>query len=83
MSASQEQAVQLILSLSENDLLFFLGILRRLAPSAGKEEQDTEERLAAVERLVSLGREIREGLPEDWDPEKELTEALDEKYGID
>ena len=83
MTALQEQAVQMIRSLPDGDVRFILGVLHRLAPNTASEDSGSEERLAAVDRLAQLGREIRKSLPENWDPKRELTEALDEKYGID
>ncbi|MBQ9721518.1 MAG: hypothetical protein IJV64_12620 [Oscillospiraceae bacterium] len=83
MSALQEQAVQMIRSLPDGDVRFFIDVLRRLAPNTASGASDSEERLAAVDRLAQLGQEIRNSLPKNWDPETELTEALDEKYGID
>ena len=83
MSALQEQAVQMIRSLPDGDVRFFIDVLRRLAPNTVSEDSGSGERLAAVDRLAQLGQEIRKSLPGSWDPEEELKEALDEAYGID
>ena len=88
MSALQEQAVRMIRSLSDDNTVFLIEIMQRLM----LQRNDTEEHgmqecpedrmcMQAFSRLDAARTQIRQYLPEDFDPEKELEEARAERYG--
>ena len=78
MSGLQEQAVQMIGSLSDDNVSFLIEIIQRLMP--GK-ENNLNEGMQAFYRLDAAREEIRQYLPEDFDPDKELEEARAARYG--
>ena len=78
MSGLQEQAVRMIGRLSDDNVSFLIEIIRRLMPDEGK---NTDESMQAFNRLDAAREVIREYLPENFDPDKELEEARAERYG--
>lgn len=78
MSGLQEQAVQMIGSLSDDNVSFLIEIIQRLMP--GREE-NSDDGMQAFHRLDAARKDIRKYLPEDFDPDKELEEARAERYG--
>lgn len=85
MSALQEQAVQMINDLSDDNISFLIEIIRRLMPQKTASQAASalydEEGMLALHRLEAARAEIRQYLPEDFDPVKELKEARAERYG--
>lgn len=86
MSVLQEQAVQMISDLSDDNVSFLIEIIRRLMPQQKSSHQaaislNDEEGMQALHRLEAARAEIRQYLPEDFDPDKELEEARAERYG--
>lgn len=78
MSGLQEQAVQMIGNLSDDNVSFLIEIIQRLMPGTGK---NRDESMQAFYRLDMAREEIRQYLPEDFDPDQELEEARAERYG--
>lgn len=78
MSGLQEQAVQMIGSLSDDNVSFLIEIIQRLMPSR---EKNIDESMQAFCRLDAARAEIGQYLPKDFDPDKELEEARVERYG--
>lgn len=78
MSGLQEQAVRMISSLSDENVSFLIEIIQRLMPSGEKEVKDG---MQAFYRLNIAREEIRQYLPENFDPDRELEEARAERYG--
>lgn len=78
MSGLQEQAVQMIGGLSDDNVSFLIEIIQRLMP--GK-EKSADESMQAFYRLDAAREEIRQYLPKDFEPDKELEEAREERYG--
>lgn len=78
MSGLQEQAVQMIGSLSDDNVIFLIEIIQRLMLNR---EKNGDERMQAFHRLSAAREEIEEYLPGDFDPDKELEEARAERYG--
>ena len=72
MSGLQEQAVQMIGSLSDDNVSFLIEIIQRLMPN---QERNEEEGIQAFHRLSAAREEIERYLPENFDPDKELEEA--------
>lgn len=79
MSELQQQAVHLISRLSDDNISFLIEIIRRLMP----EETETinAQSVQAFERLDAARSEIKQYLPDDFEPERELEEARAERYG--
>lgn len=84
MSVLQERAVQMIGRLSDDNVSFLIEIIQRLMPQKSsvddKPTLPPAEGMRALERLNKARMEIRQYLPEDFDPDKELEEALAERY---
>ena len=79
MSALQEQVVQMISNLSDDNVRFLLEIIQRLMPQKSDFQTvnffNEEESMRALHRLEAARAEIRQYLPDDFDPDRELREA--------
>ena len=84
MSALQERAVQMIGCVSDDNVSFLIEIIQRLmpqkAPVNDKPAFLPAEGMRAFDRLNEARLEIRQYLPEDFDPDREREEALAERY---
>ena len=78
MSVLQEQAVEMIYDLSDDNVRFLIEIMQRLMPT--KKCLDNTISMQAFHRLDTARKEIKKYLPDDFDPSKELEEALAEQY---
>lgn len=80
MSALQEQAVQMIRHLSDDNVSFLIEIIQRLMPQKpsvdDKPTLPLAEGMRVFERLNKARMEIRQYLPEGFDPDREREEAL-------
>lgn len=84
MSVLQEQAVQMINSLSDENVRFLIEIIRRLMPQKSyktKAEPKDSEAMWAFYSLDAARAEIGQYLPGDFDLDRELEEARAERYG--
>lgn len=85
MSTLQEQAVNLICNMSDDNIKFLIEIIQRLIPErrqTGVQVSHTDEAAwESFKRLDAARTEIKQYLPDDYDPEKELEEARVERYG--
>ncbi len=78
MSTTQEQVISHVVNMSDVDAKFILEIIERLIPEKKMViNPATSEKMKAFQRLEQL----RSGFPVDFDPDKELAEAREEKYG--
>ena len=84
MSILQEQIIQMISELSDDNVMFLIEIIQRLMPqktySSTFDDLD-KEKMQAFYRLEKARTEIQQYLPKDFDPDKELKEAKEERYG--
>ena len=84
MSVLQERAVQMIGRLSDDNVSFLIEIIQRLMPQKSSVDDKPTllpaESMRAFDRLNEARMEIRQYLPEDFDPDRELEEALAERY---
>ena len=80
MTRLQKQAIEMIQSLSDDDVRFLIEVMQRLqTKDRGTEHCPTQkERELAFQSLDAARIEIREYFPADFDPDRELKEA---KYG--
>ena len=77
MSRLQEQAIQMIGSLSDDNVSFLIEVIRRLMPDEGTAQ---DQKMQAFYRLDAAREEIDRYLPEDFDPDRELEEARAQRY---
>ncbi len=77
MSRLQEQAIQMIGSLSDDNVSFLIEVIRRLMPDQGTAQ---DQKMQAFYRLDAAREEIDRYLPEDFDPDRELEEARTQRY---
>ncbi|MCM1267586.1 MAG: hypothetical protein NC302_06745 [Bacteroidales bacterium] len=78
MSTAQEQVINHVINMSDVDVRFILEIIERLIPKEKTAVSSTvSDKMQAFQRLEQL----RGGFPTDFDPDKELAEAREEKYG--
>lgn len=84
MSTLQEQAVQLIHGLSEENISFLIEFIQRFMVQNSTEtvtdNKNDKKSMQAFLRLDAARAEIKNYLPKDFDPEKELEEAITERY---
>lgn len=83
MSQLQEQAVQMIQNLSDDNIEFLIEIIQRLMlPKINPEtiQLPSNDPMQAFHRLNTARAEIRQYLPDDFDPDKELEMARAERY---
>lgn len=85
MSELQQQAFHLISGLSDDNVSFLIEIIQRLMTQKTQEvdEQPVIESVGiqAFKRLEAARLDIKQYLPKDFNPEKELEEARAERYG--
>lgn len=83
----QQEAVRMISGLSDDDVSFLIEIIHRLLQKSGSSGIVTtspvkeDKGMQAFKRLNAARAEIRQYLPDDFDPEKELEEARAARYG--
>lgn len=85
MSELQQQAVRLISGLSDDNVSFLIEIIQRLMPQK-TQAMDTHSvtesiGVQAFKRLDAARSDIKQYLPKDFNPERELEEARAERYG--
>ena len=77
MSAIKEKAVEMIWRIPEENMFYVFNILQNLEEMSASK---TDEKARALEALADIQKYIGR-LPEDFDADRELEEARDEKYG--
>ncbi|MCM1099786.1 MAG: hypothetical protein NC079_09710 [Clostridium sp.] len=78
MSKTQEQVINHVINMSEIDAKFILEIIERLIP---KEETAVNPVVSDKMKAFQKLEQLRGGFSTDFDPDKELAEAREEKYG--
>ena len=79
MSTAQEQVINHVVNMSDVDAKFILEIIERLIPKEKVTTSPTvSDKMKAFQRLEQL----RGGFPADFDPDRELAEAREEKYSM-
>jgi len=87
MSELQQEAVRMISKLSDDNVSFLIEIINRLMTGSEKCNEtvtpfgEADRAIEAFRRLDIARSEIRQYLPDDFEPEKELEEARAERYG--
>ncbi len=77
MTQIKERAIRMIQRMPEDNMLYVINILQNLEAMSADKEKDRQKARTALAEI--MGMEKR--LPEDFDPEKELREAREERYG--
>ena len=78
MSTAQEQVINHVVNMSDVDAKFILEIIERLIPKEKATVSPTvSDKMKAFQRLEQL----RGGFPVNFDSDRELAEAREEKYG--
>lgn len=85
MSELQQRAIHLIRELSDEDVSFLINIIERLMPQKAymMNVHPVEEsmEMQAFKRLDAARLNMKHYFPDDFDPEKELEEIRNERYG--
>lgn len=76
MTLIKERAIKMIQRMPEDDMLYVINILQNLEAMAADKEKDRKNARMAFADILNMEKR----LPEDFDPEKELREAREEKY---
>ncbi len=77
MTQMKERAIEMIQRIPDDDMLYVINILQNLEQMTTKKETDREQAMAAFQDLLKY----RGRLPKDFDEDKELAEAREERYG--
>ncbi|MDE7020592.1 MAG: dihydrodipicolinate reductase [Lachnospiraceae bacterium] len=77
MTRIKEKAVEMIQRMPDDDMFYVINILQNLEEMTARKDTDKERAMAAYQDILRY----RGRLPEDFDADKELAEAREEKYG--
>ena len=77
MTRIKERAVEMIQRMPDDDMLYVINILQNLEEMTTKKDVDRKQAMAAYQDLMKY----RGRLPEDFEADKELADAREEKYG--
>ncbi|MDE7310320.1 MAG: dihydrodipicolinate reductase [Eubacterium sp.] len=77
MTQIKEKAVDLIRQMPEDHMFYVIDMLQNLKISIADKENEKKQAMAAFQNL----QKFRGRLPENFDADKELEEARNEKYG--
>ena len=78
MSTTQEQVIKHVINMSDVDAKFILEIIERLIT---KEKATVNPEVSNKMKAFQKLEQLRGGFPADFDPDKELAEAREAKYG--
>jgi len=77
MTRIKEKAVEMIQRMPDDDMFYVINILQNLEEMTAKKDAEREQVMAAFQDILKY----RGRLPEDFDADRELAEAREEKYG--
>lgn len=77
MTQIKEKAVDLIRQMPEDHMFYVIDMLQNLKISIADKENEKKQAMAVFQNL----QKFRGRLPENFDADKELEEARNEKYG--
>ena len=77
MTQIKEKAVDLIRQMPEDHMFYVIDMLQNLKISIADKENEKKQAMAAFQNV----QKFRGRLPENFDADKELEEARNEKYG--
>ena len=76
MTLIKERAIKMIQRMPEDNMLYVINILQNLEAMSIDKRKDTKKAQMALTQILNMEKR----LPADFDPNKELQEARDEKY---
>ena len=77
MTPIKERAIKMIQRMPEDNMLYVINILQNLEAMSASREQNSQNAKKALADILNIDKR----LPKDFNPEKELQEAREEKYG--
>lgn len=77
MTRIKERAVEMIQRMPDDDMFYVINILQNLEEMTSKKSTEKKQAIAAYQNILKY----RGRVPEDFDADKELAEAREEKYG--
>ncbi|MCM1057331.1 MAG: dihydrodipicolinate reductase [Firmicutes bacterium] len=77
MTRIKERAVELIQRIPDDNMLYVINILKNLEEMAANKDSDREQAMAALQNILKY----KGKLPEDFDADRELAAAREERYG--
>lgn len=76
MTLIKERAIKMIQRMPEDNMLYVINILQNLEAMSMDKRKDTKKAQMALTQILNMEKR----LPADFDPNKELQEAREEKY---
>ena len=76
MTLIKERAIKMIQRMTEDNMLYVINILQNLEAMSIDKRKDTKKAQMALTQILNMEKR----LPADFDPNKELQEAREEKY---
>lgn len=77
MTLLKEKAVEMIERIPDDNMYYVINILQNLEAMSVHKTVDKEHATTGLENILKMEKR----LPKDFDPDKELQEAREEKYG--
>ena len=77
MTQMKERAVELIARIPDEKMFYVINILQNLEEMSSNRPADKKQAMEALQNVLKFSG----SLPEDFDADKELQEAREEKYG--
>lgn len=77
MTQIKERAVEMIQRMPDEHMFYVINILQNLEDMAADKDADREQAMKAFHEILKY----RGRLPEDFDADRELAKAREEKYG--
>ncbi len=77
MTLLKEKAVEMIERIPDDDMSYVINILQNLEAMSVRKTADRERAAAGLQNILKMEKR----LPEDFNPDRELQEAREEKYG--
>lgn len=77
MTQAKEKAVEMIQQMPEDSMFYVINILENLQAMSIKRDVKKEQAMAALRDILNFEKR----LPEDFNADKELQEAREERYG--
>ncbi len=77
MTLLKKKAVEMIERIPDENMSYVINILQNLEAMSVSKTADMERAAAGLQNILKMEKR----LPEDFDPDRELREAREEKYG--
>ncbi len=77
MTQMKEKAVELIERIPDEKMFYVINFLQNLEETSSNRPADKKQEMEVLQNVLKFSGRI----PEDFDADKELRKAIDEKYG--